>query len=105
MLHANGLRYRVQVPVPGNSRRRIDIAFMRAKIAVFVDGCFWHGCPQHGTRPLANREWWDWKIDRNKARDQDTDRTLEAQGWIVVRVWEHEDPRVEAKKIEKALRR
>src|SRR5215207_9136772 len=65
-LHAAGLRFRVQLPMPGNRRRKIDIAFTRAKIAVFVDGCFWHGCPEHGTRPVTNREWWDWKLARNR---------------------------------------
>lgn len=89
-LHALGLRYRIQVRVPGNNRRRIDIAFTRAKVAVFVDGCYWHGCPEHGTRPKANREWWDWKIQRNRDRDADTNRLLDEQGWAVIRVWEHE---------------
>lgn len=91
-LHAAGLRYRVQVPVPGNRRRKIDVAFTRSKVAVFVDGCFWHGCPQHGTRPATNSEWWDWKIQRNKDRDADTNTLLDSQGWTVVRVWEHENP-------------
>lgn len=91
-LHARALRYRVQLPVPGNRRRKIDVAFTRARVAVFVDGCFWHGCPEHGTRPATNREWWDWKIKRNKDRDDDTNRLLADQGWEVIRVWEHEDP-------------
>lgn len=83
-----GLRYRVQVHVPRNRRHRIDIAFTKAKVAVFVDGCYWHGCPDHATRPKANREWWDWKIARNRDRDANTNRLLEEQGWSVVRVWE-----------------
>jgi len=86
------MRYRVQLPVPGNRRRKIDIAFTRARVAIFVDGCFWHGCPEHGTRPATNREWWDWKLERNQDRDKDTDRLLADQGWRVIRVWEHEDP-------------
>lgn len=94
-LHAMGLRYRIQVHVPGNRRRRIDIAFTKVKVAVFVDGCFWHGCLVHGTRPATNREWWDWKIQGNKARDEDTNRLLADNDWEVVRVWEHE-PVVEA---------
>jgi DNA mismatch endonuclease (patch repair protein) len=89
-LHARGLRYRVQVHVPTNRRRTIDIAFTRAKLAVFVDGCFWHGCPMHGVRPRTNPEWWAWKIERNIARDLDTTRLLEESGWSVLRVWEHE---------------
>jgi DNA mismatch endonuclease, patch repair protein len=88
-LHARGFRFRVQLPIPSNRRRRIDVAFTRLRVAVFVDGCFWHGCPEHGTRPVANREWWDWKIARNQARDRDTDRLLDDLGWRVVRVWEH----------------
>lgn len=89
-LHATGMRFRVQVPVPGNRRRRMDVAFTKAKIAVFVDGCFWHGCPDHGPRPRRNAEWWEWKISTNQARDADTDLLLSKQGWHVVRVWEHE---------------
>ncbi|WP_157413079.1 very short patch repair endonuclease [Aeromicrobium sp. Root236] len=98
-LHAAGLRYRVQLPVPGNRRRRIDVAFTRAKVAVFVDGCFWHGCPLHGTRPATNSEWWDWKIKRNRDRDVDTNRLLAEHGWEVVRVWEHEPPIEAAERI------
>lgn len=103
-LHARGLRYRVQLHVPGNRRRHIDVAFTRAKVAVMVDGCFWHGCPEHGTRPLANREWWDWKIARNTERDRDTTRLLTEQGWTVVRVWEHEDPDEAAGRVERIVR-
>lgn len=103
-LHARGLRYRLQIHVPGNQRRRIDIAFTRAKVAVLVDGCYWHGCPDHGTRPKANREWWDWKIQRNRDRDRDTDRLLDEHGWAVVRVWEHEDPEAAAVRIEEIVR-
>ena len=103
-LHSRGLRYRVQLQTPGNRRRRIDIAFTRAKVAVFVDGCYWHGCPDHGTRPVTNREWWDWKIKRNRDRDADTNRLLKDQGWVVVRIWEHEDARASAQQIEALLR-
>ncbi len=103
-LHGRGLRYRVQLHVPGNRRRRIDVAFTRAKVAVFVDGCYWHGCPAHGTRPKTNSEWWDWKIARNRARDADTNQLLENQGWRVVRVWEHEDPSTAADRVEHLVR-
>lgn len=89
-LHRLGLRFRVHYPVPGNRRRSIDIAFPGRKVAVFLDGCFWHGCPQHGTTPASNRDWWLAKIAANRARDAGTDALLEAAGWSVVRVWEHE---------------
>lgn len=85
-----GLRYRVDIaPVPG--RRRADLVFTRAKVAVYIDGCFWHSCPAHGTVPKANREWWVNKLQVNVERDRDTDERLSAAGWAVVRVWEHED--------------
>lgn len=103
-LHALGMRYRLQVPVPGNRRRKIDIAFVRQRIAVFVDGCFWHGCPTHGTQPATNREWWSWKITGNRDRDEDTDRLLQTMGWIPVRVWEHEDPAHAAARVEEIVR-
>jgi DNA mismatch endonuclease (patch repair protein) len=89
-LHALGYRYRVDTsPIPG-LRRRADLIFSRARVAVYVDGCFWHSCPKHGTWPKANAEWWQVKIGANVARDRDTDRALVAAGWRVVRVWEHE---------------
>jgi DNA mismatch endonuclease (patch repair protein) len=88
-LHARGYRYRVQLPVPGVARRRIDIAFPKRKLAVFVDGCFWHRCPVHCRVPTANQEWWLWKFERNTTRDTDTSRHLTKLGWTVVRVWEH----------------
>jgi DNA mismatch endonuclease Vsr len=99
LLHEAGLRYRVAYPVPGNRRRTIDIAFTRAKVAVFVDGCFWHGCPEHGTRPKANEGWWITKLEANLARDKDTTALLEGQGWTVLRLWEHEEPREAAAKV------
>ena len=90
-LHAAGYRFRVTHPVPGLRRRTIDIAFTRRRVAVFLDGCFWHGCPEHGTDPRSNSAWWAEKIASNKARDRDTDRHLVSIGWTVVRIWEHED--------------
>ncbi|WP_411076910.1 very short patch repair endonuclease [Streptomyces sp. cmx-10-25] len=92
LLHASGLRYRVNVPVPGMPRRTIDIAFGPTKVAVFLDGCFWHGCPQHATQPKSNAEWWRTKLDKNIARDRETTKHLEAAGWTVLRFWEHEAP-------------
>ncbi|MFJ4691979.1 very short patch repair endonuclease [Streptomyces sp. NPDC088766] len=92
LLHAAGLRYRVEYPVPGMPRRRIDVAFPRAKVAILIDGCFWHGCPEHATRPKANADWWRQKLDRNMARDRETTEHLTAQGWTVLRFWEHVPP-------------
>jgi DNA mismatch endonuclease (patch repair protein) len=103
-LHAAGLRYRVNFPVPGNRRRTIDIAFTAARVAVFVDGCFWHGCPEHGTLPHANSAWWTAKLAANRARDADTNALLEAAGWSVVRIWEHSDPFYAASVVSEALR-
>lgn len=103
-LHARGLRFRLQVKVPGNGRRTIDVAFTRVRLAVFVDGCFWHGCPQHLTVPRSNREWWEWKFARNHERDLDTDRLLQASGWHVLRVWEHEPAHAGADRVESTLR-
>lgn len=99
ILHAAGLRYRVNLPVPGMRRRTIDIAFTRARIAVFLDGCFWHGCPQHATRPKANAEWWRLKLEKNIARDRDTTLHLEGSGWTVLRFWEHESPDEVARRV------
>lgn len=90
-LHAAGLRYRVDVPLPFDRRRRADIVFPRARVAVFVDGCFWHGCPEHYVAPKANAAFWRGKVEANRARDRDTDRRLHELGWIVVRVWEHDE--------------
>ncbi|QTE30032.1 very short patch repair endonuclease [Pengzhenrongella sicca] len=88
-LHKVGLRFRVAYPVPGLPRRSIDVAFTRFKVAVFLDGCFWHGCPEHGTNPRSNGAWWATKFAANGARDLDTNAHLEGAGWQVVRIWEH----------------
>ncbi|MGW4213305.1 very short patch repair endonuclease [Lentzea sp. NPDC004789] len=92
-LHRRGLRYLVDVAPPGtNRRRRVDVLLRGARIALFVDGCFWHSCPAHGQVPKANREWWEVKLHGVVVRDRDADVQLAAAGWLVVRVWEHEDP-------------
>lgn len=93
---ARGLRYRVDVPPVQGSRRRADMVFSRVKVAVWIDGCFWHRCPLHGTFPKSNRDWWIEKLARNVERDRDTDLLLQAQGWVSHRVWEHEDPEMAA---------
>lgn len=84
-----GYRYRVDEAVVPGTRRRVDIAFTRRMVAVMVDGCFWHSCPQHGNTPKNNRLWWTEKLQRNVERDRDTDARLEEAGWKVVRIWEH----------------
>ncbi len=98
-LHARGLRYRLQIPVLTKPRRVADVAFSGLRIAVFVDGCFWHGCPLHATWPKKNAEFWRAKILANQARDRDTGERLRADGWVVVRVWAHESPNLAAGRI------
>jgi DNA mismatch endonuclease, patch repair protein len=104
-LHRLGLRYYVDRPVLKGVRRRADVVFPRAGVAVFVDGCFWHGCSLHATWPKANADFWRHKIEENRRRDMDTTRRLEEAGWRVVRVWEHEAADEAAKRIEELVRR
>lgn len=87
-MHQLGLRYRLH---PKTLPGRPDVALTHARIAVFVDGCFWHGCPQHGTAPKNNSEWWSTKIAGNVARDRAKDEQLQQMGWLVIHVWEHDD--------------
>lgn len=98
-LHAKGLRYRLHVPLLTSPRRSADIVFPRARVAVFVDGCFWHGCPEHASWPKSNADFWRGKIETNRSRDADTDQRLNALGWKTVRIWEHEDAREAADRI------
>ena len=98
-LHAKGFRYRLHVPLLNKPRRVADIVFSSARVAIFVDGCFWHGCPEHASWPKSNPEFWREKIETNRARDVDTDRRLESLGWSVVRVWSHEDAVAAAERI------
>lgn len=97
-LHARGLRFRVDQRVEVGTKRRADIVFPKTRVVVFVDGCFWHGCPLHMTWPRNNATWWRQKIEANRDRDRSTTRRLRAAGWSVVRVWEHEE-------VERAARR
>lgn len=104
-LHAQGLRYRLHVPVLSKPRRVADVVFRGPRVAIFVDGCFWHGCPTHATWPKQNAEFWRAKIEANMARDLDTNERLRAEGWRVIRVWAHEKPRVAAGRIAHILER
>lgn len=104
-LHARGWRYRVDAAPLATLRRRADLVFRRQQVAVFCDGCFWHGCPEHGSLPENNRAWWRAKIEATRCRDSDTTSRLEDAGWEVVRIWEHEYPERAVARIEKALRR
>ncbi len=105
-LHSLGLRYRLhKAPLPG-LRRKADIVFGPARVAVFVDGCFWHGCPDHGRRRHDVNGWyWPDKIARNRRRDQDTDLALASAGWAVVRVWEHDVTGQDARDAAENIRR
>ena len=95
-LHKLGLRYRVHLKgLPGTP----DVAFTRAKIAVFVDGCFWHRCPEHGVIPKANRQWWTNKLETNVRRDTRKDSELRELGWLPVHVWEHQDCEVASRQL------
>lgn len=102
-LHAAGLRYRLHMRPITSLRRDADIVFTGARVAVFVDGCFWHSCPDHATSPRANAEWWAAKLRRNAERDAETDAMLADAGWLVIRVWEHEDPAEAARRVQLAL--
>lgn len=102
-LHRRGLRYRVdRAPLEG-MRSRADLVFGPARVAVFVDGCFWHACPEHATWPQSNADWWKAKIEANVQRDVATNRRLEQAGWAVVRIWEHEDPVEAADRVEEIV--
>ena len=106
VLHASGLRYRVGIRPEPSIRRLADIVFTRQRVAVFVDGCFWHGCPEHGRREWQhNLEYWPEKIATNRARDADTTSRLQSAGWVVLRYWEHEDPSGVADDIRRNLQR
>lgn len=102
-LHRRGLRFRLHRPLEFDHRRKADIVFPREHVAVFVDGCFWHSCPDHATFPKANEAFWARKLAGNVARDRDTDRRLEEAGWLVVRVWEHESAELAADAVLVAL--
>ena len=92
-LHRRGLRFRVDMRLRASGRLiRPDVVFTRARLTIFVDGCFWHCCPEHSNMPRANTAYWKPKLARNVARDRAVDAALAAEGWRVLRAWEHEDP-------------
>jgi DNA mismatch endonuclease (patch repair protein) len=100
-----GLRFAANCRAVASCRRRADFVFRAARVAVFVDGCFWHGCPRHFRLPASHTAWWEEKIARNRTRDGETSALLRAQGWRVVRVWEHEDPERAAARVGRAVAR
>lgn len=104
-LHRRGLRFYVDRAPIASLRRRADIVFPRRRVAVYIDGCFWHGCSEHGTWPKANAAWWRAKIEANRTRDRDTDRRLAEAGWTSVRAWEHESASDVADRVARALAR
>jgi len=104
LLHARGMRFRVDVAVERGVRSRPDIVFTRRRVAVYIDGCFWHGCPQHRTQPKANSDYWTPKLQRNVERDVAVTLALQDAGWTVLRFWEHEDPVAVTDTIEVAVR-
>lgn len=103
-LHQRGLRFRVQQRPEPDIRATVDIVFRSARTLVFVDGCFWHSCPQHGNLPKANRDWWATKLDANVARDRANDAAFRARGWTVIRIWEHEPMDAAADRIVRCLK-
>lgn len=103
LLHADGLRYRVNHRPSTEFRRTVDIAFTRQRVAILIDGCFWHGCPIHYVEPKTRTEFWRAKISGNMSRDAETERLLRQAGWRVLRFWEHEDPAEVALAIEREL--
>ena len=105
LVHRSGLRFRVDArPLP-LLRRTADLVFRPVEVAVFVDGCYWHGCPEHFVQPKTNSEFWKEKIGRNIERDRDTDSILRDAGWTVIRIWEHEEPEAAAAEIVELVRR
>jgi DNA mismatch endonuclease, patch repair protein len=105
LLHAAGERYKVDWPLPFDRRRRADLAFTRWKVAVMIDGCFWHRCPEHYVPPKSHADFWDEKTRATRARDRDTDTRLTAMGWTVLRFWEHEQAPTVAAKVQAVLQR
>jgi DNA mismatch endonuclease, patch repair protein len=104
-VHAMGLRYRVAARPVAEVRRSADLVFTRRRVAVFIDGCFWHGCPDHFVPPRTNVDYWRAKIGSNRERDIETDGLLADAGWTVIRLWEHDDPVRGAERVREVLAR
>jgi DNA mismatch endonuclease (patch repair protein) len=104
LVHAQGLRYRVNVRPEPDLRRTVDLLFRRARVVVLLDGCYWHGCPEHFKVPATNAEYWRSKVHRNQERDRETTAALEERGWLVLRFWEHESPASVAGHVGEAVR-
>lgn len=104
LVHAAGLRYRVNARPEPDLRRTADLLFTRARVAVFIDGCYWHGCPEHLRMPTKNQDYWRGKIGRNQTRDLETTSRLEERGWLVLRFWEHEPPDRVAERVAQVVR-
>jgi len=102
-LYRIGLRYRVDYEVLKKPRRVADVAFPKLRVAVFVDGCFWHGCPEHASWPKQNSEFWRQKIEANRQRDMDTNERLDRIGWTVMRFWQHESPAEAAESVARVV--
>jgi len=103
-LHRRGRRFRVDAPLPAPlQRRRADVLFPRRRVAVFVDGCFWHGCPEHGRKPSTNSVYWAEKLARNRTRDRRNGDVLAAAGWLVLRYWEHVDVEAASEEVVEAV--
>jgi DNA mismatch endonuclease, patch repair protein len=103
LVHAMGLRYRVNARPVSTLRRTADLVFTRQCVAVFVDGCFWHGCPEHHRQPSANADYWTAKVARNRARDVATNDALTSAGWTVLRFWAHQPPAEVAEAVRAAV--
>lgn len=103
-LHRRGLRFRVDRAVLSHVKTRPDVVFPTQRVAVFVDGCFWHSCPEHASWPKANADWWRRKLEATEQRDRLTDAALRDAGWLVIRIWEHEAAVEAADLIERAVR-
>ena len=104
LLRERQLAFEVDRSIAGVTRSRPDLVFYKERVAVFLDGCFWHSCPVHGTTPHANRGWWVEKLAANVERDRRHDRELGTAGWLVLRFWEHEEPELVVDTIENRLR-
>jgi DNA mismatch endonuclease (patch repair protein) len=105
LLHRTGFRFFADRRIQAGGRTvRPDIVFPRRKVAVFIDGCFWHGCPEHGRIPRVNSEYWSWKLEQNLERDARVTAALRTEGWHVIRIWEHTPPRQAAAEIVRILR-